>query len=134
LGADPDTNVSKTSTVGAQPCLHRTKLPPATVLTVLTIATAWFGGGLIRRAQALRGQVGWASAILLWLAGLRRPLLAHHHQAVLTIGTDSDRPTVTNLLVTMFNVGAAITGASWGERIWNAPRLRTAGVGGLLVR
>ena len=69
LGADPDTNVSKTSTVGAQPCLHRTKLPPATVLTVLTIATAWFGDGLIGRAQALRGQVGWASAVLLWLAG-----------------------------------------------------------------
>lgn len=40
-----------------------------TVLTVLTIATAWFGDGLIRRAQALRGQVGWASAVLLWLAG-----------------------------------------------------------------
>jgi cytochrome c-type biogenesis protein len=39
------------------------------VLTVLTIATAWFGDGLIRRAQALRGQVGWASAVLLWLAG-----------------------------------------------------------------
>jgi len=39
------------------------------VLTVLTIATAWFGDGLIGRAQALRGQVGWASAVLLWLAG-----------------------------------------------------------------
>ena len=39
------------------------------VLTVLTIATAWFGDGLIRRAQALRGQIGWASAVLLWLAG-----------------------------------------------------------------
>jgi cytochrome c biogenesis protein CcdA len=39
------------------------------VLTVLTIATAWFGDGLIRRAQALRGQVGWAGAVLMWLAG-----------------------------------------------------------------
>jgi hypothetical protein len=39
------------------------------VLTVLTIATAWFGDGLIRRAQALRGHIGWASAVLLWLAG-----------------------------------------------------------------
>jgi cytochrome c biogenesis protein CcdA len=39
------------------------------VLTVLTIATAWFGDGLISRAQALRRQIGWASAVLLWLAG-----------------------------------------------------------------
>jgi len=39
------------------------------VLVVLTIATAWFGDGLIRRAQALRPYIGWASAVLLWLAG-----------------------------------------------------------------
>jgi len=39
------------------------------VLAVLTIATAWFGDGLLRRAQALRRHVGWASAVLLWLAG-----------------------------------------------------------------
>ena len=39
------------------------------VLAVLTIATAWFGDGLIRRAQTLRPYVGWASAVLLWLAG-----------------------------------------------------------------
>ena len=39
------------------------------VLAVLTIATAWFGDGLIRRAQAVRPYVGWASAVLLWLAG-----------------------------------------------------------------
>jgi hypothetical protein len=38
------------------------------VLAVLTIATAWLGDGLLRRAQALR-HVGWASAVLLWLAG-----------------------------------------------------------------
>ena len=40
-----------------------------TVLTVLTIATAWFGDGLLGRAQLLRRHVGWASAVLLWLAG-----------------------------------------------------------------
>jgi cytochrome c biogenesis protein CcdA len=39
------------------------------VLAVLTIATAWFGDGLLRRAQALRPHVGWASAVMLWLAG-----------------------------------------------------------------
>ena len=39
------------------------------VLAALTIATAWFGDGLLRRAQALRRHVGWASAVLLWLAG-----------------------------------------------------------------
>jgi cytochrome c-type biogenesis protein len=40
-----------------------------TVLAALTIATAWFGDGLIRRARALRRHSGWASAVLLWLAG-----------------------------------------------------------------
>jgi cytochrome c-type biogenesis protein len=40
-----------------------------TVLGLLTIATAWFGDGLLTRAQALRRHVGWASAVLLWLAG-----------------------------------------------------------------
>lgn len=40
-----------------------------TVLAALTIATAWFGDGLLTRAQALRRHVGWASAVLLWLAG-----------------------------------------------------------------
>ena len=39
------------------------------VLAALTIATAWFGDGLLKRAQALRRHVGWASAALLWLAG-----------------------------------------------------------------
>jgi cytochrome c-type biogenesis protein len=40
-----------------------------TVLGLLTIATAWFGEGLLGRAQRLRRHVGWASAVLLWLAG-----------------------------------------------------------------
>jgi cytochrome c biogenesis protein CcdA len=40
-----------------------------TVLAVLTIATAWTGDGLIRRARTLRRHIGWASAALLWLAG-----------------------------------------------------------------
>ena len=39
------------------------------VLTALTIATAWFGDGLIRRARTLGRHIGWASAALLWLAG-----------------------------------------------------------------
>jgi cytochrome c biogenesis protein CcdA len=40
-----------------------------TVLAVLTVATAWFGDGLIRRARSLGRYIGWASATLLWLAG-----------------------------------------------------------------
>jgi cytochrome c-type biogenesis protein len=40
-----------------------------TVLGLLTIATAWFGEGLLGRAQRLRRHVGWASAVSLWLAG-----------------------------------------------------------------
>jgi cytochrome c-type biogenesis protein len=40
-----------------------------TVLAALTIATAWFGDSLLRRVQTLRRHIGWASAILLWLAG-----------------------------------------------------------------
>jgi cytochrome c-type biogenesis protein len=39
------------------------------VLAALTIATAWLGNGLLGRAQPLRRHVGWASAVLLWLAG-----------------------------------------------------------------
>jgi len=39
------------------------------VLAVLTIATAGFGDGLVRRARTLGRHVGWASAIILWLAG-----------------------------------------------------------------
>jgi cytochrome c-type biogenesis protein len=40
-----------------------------TVLAVLTIATAWTGDGLLRRARTLGRHIGWASAVLLWLAG-----------------------------------------------------------------
>jgi cytochrome c biogenesis protein CcdA len=40
-----------------------------TVLAVLTIATAGFGDGLIRRARTLGRHIGWASAAILWLAG-----------------------------------------------------------------
>jgi cytochrome c-type biogenesis protein len=40
-----------------------------TVLAVLTIATAWTGEGLLRRARTLGRHIGWASAVLLWLAG-----------------------------------------------------------------
>lgn len=39
------------------------------VLGLLTIATAWSGDGLLRRAQPLRRHISWASAVLLWLAG-----------------------------------------------------------------
>jgi cytochrome c-type biogenesis protein len=40
-----------------------------TVLGLLTIATAWFGDGLLGRVQPLRRHVSWVSAVLLWLAG-----------------------------------------------------------------
>jgi hypothetical protein len=40
-----------------------------TVLAVLTIATAWTGDGLLRRARTLGRHIGWAGAVLLWLAG-----------------------------------------------------------------
>jgi cytochrome c-type biogenesis protein len=39
------------------------------VLTALTIGTAWFGEGVLKRLQPLRQHVGWMSALLLWLAG-----------------------------------------------------------------
>jgi cytochrome c biogenesis protein CcdA len=39
------------------------------VLTACTIATAWLGDGLMKRARALGPHVGWLSAIVLWLAG-----------------------------------------------------------------
>lgn len=39
------------------------------VLALLTVGTAWFGEGLIKRLQPLRQHVGWMSALLLWLAG-----------------------------------------------------------------
>jgi cytochrome c-type biogenesis protein len=40
-----------------------------TVLAVLTIATAWTADGLLRQARTLGRPIGWASAVLLWLAG-----------------------------------------------------------------
>src|SRR5262245_43289882 len=40
-----------------------------TVLAMVTMATAWFGDGLIRQARTLGRYIGWASATLLWLAG-----------------------------------------------------------------
>ncbi len=39
------------------------------VLTAMTIATAWFGDGLINRVRPLAHHIGWISAVLLWLAG-----------------------------------------------------------------
>src|SRR5262249_33874817 len=55
------------------------------VLAALTLATAWFGDGLIGRARTLGRYVGWASAALLWLAGAYIVvLLAHRDQAVLS--------------------------------------------------
>ncbi len=39
------------------------------VLGSLTIATAWFGDGLVTRVRTLARHIGWASAALLWLAG-----------------------------------------------------------------
>ena len=39
------------------------------VLASLTILTAWFGEGLVTRMRSLAPHLGWASAVLLWLAG-----------------------------------------------------------------
>ena len=39
------------------------------VLTACTVATAWLGDGLIKRARALAPHIGWLSAVVLWLAG-----------------------------------------------------------------
>jgi cytochrome c biogenesis protein CcdA len=39
------------------------------VITVLTIATAWFGDGLLKRTRALGRHIGWVSALILWLVG-----------------------------------------------------------------
>jgi len=39
------------------------------IITVLTIATAWFGDGLIKRVRIIGRHIGWASAVMLWLAG-----------------------------------------------------------------
>ncbi len=39
------------------------------VLTVVTVATAWFGAGFATRLRSAGRYSGWASAVLLWLAG-----------------------------------------------------------------
>jgi len=39
------------------------------VLTACTVATAWLGDGLIKRARALAPHIGWLSAVVLWIAG-----------------------------------------------------------------
>jgi len=39
------------------------------VLTACTVATAWVGDGLIKRARVLGRHIGWVSAVALWLAG-----------------------------------------------------------------
>ncbi len=39
------------------------------IITALTIATAWFGDGLIKRVRVIGRHIGWVSAVMLWLAG-----------------------------------------------------------------
>ena len=39
------------------------------IITVLTLATAWSGGGLTSRARTLGRHIGWVSAVILWVAG-----------------------------------------------------------------
>jgi cytochrome c-type biogenesis protein len=39
------------------------------IITVLTLATAWFGDGLVKRVRVIGRHVGWVSAAMLWLAG-----------------------------------------------------------------
>ena len=39
------------------------------VVTVLTVSTALFGDGLIKRVRIIGRHIGWASAVMLWLAG-----------------------------------------------------------------
>jgi cytochrome c biogenesis protein CcdA len=39
------------------------------IITVLTLATAGFGDGLLTQARAIGRHIGWASAVILWLAG-----------------------------------------------------------------
>ena len=41
----------------------------AAVLAGLTILTAWSGEGLVTRVRPLARHIGYASAVLLWLAG-----------------------------------------------------------------
>jgi cytochrome c-type biogenesis protein len=39
------------------------------IITVLTLATAWFGDGLVKRVRVIGRHIGWVSAVMLWLAG-----------------------------------------------------------------
>lgn len=39
------------------------------IVTVLTLATAWFGDGLVKHVRVVARHVGWISAFMLWLAG-----------------------------------------------------------------
>jgi hypothetical protein len=39
------------------------------VLTVVTVATAFFGAGFSKRLRSAGRHLSWATAVLLWLAG-----------------------------------------------------------------
>jgi len=39
------------------------------VITVLTLITAWFGDGIVKRVRVIGRHIGWATAVMLWLAG-----------------------------------------------------------------
>jgi cytochrome c-type biogenesis protein len=39
------------------------------IITVLTIITAWFGDGIVKRVRVIGRHIGWAAAVMLWLAG-----------------------------------------------------------------
>ncbi len=39
------------------------------IITMLTLATAWFGDGLVKRVRVIGRHIGWVSAVILWLAG-----------------------------------------------------------------
>jgi cytochrome c-type biogenesis protein len=39
------------------------------IVTVLTLATAWFGDGLVKHVRVVARHIGWVSAVMLWLAG-----------------------------------------------------------------
>jgi hypothetical protein len=55
------------------------------ILSACTVAIAWLGDGLIKRARALGPHLGWLSAVVLWIAGgLRHVLLADRDQASLS--------------------------------------------------
>jgi len=39
------------------------------IIMVLTVITAWFGDGIIKRVRVIGRYIGWATAVMLWLAG-----------------------------------------------------------------